>query len=218
LFVSGSEIGWDLDRATGPTAADRAFLNEQLHADFGSDVNDDAQTFSFVPVSDGIFAGNMSGQFDDGTKGTYYVAFPDVLTPLGPGAKAALRYASGIGGAAAVQYDGSFGGGKVVYFGFPFETIDSPALRNDYLSDVLKFFGMLEPPRLASPSIQLDRTIVTLTWSAIPGKHYQLQAKAGFSDVLWQNVGTVITANELNVTTTDTVTGTQKFYRVVMLD
>jgi hypothetical protein len=26
FFVSGSEIAWDLDRASGPTAADRAFF------------------------------------------------------------------------------------------------------------------------------------------------------------------------------------------------
>jgi len=35
LFVSGADLAWDLDRAAGPTAADRAFLNNWLHADFG---------------------------------------------------------------------------------------------------------------------------------------------------------------------------------------
>lgn len=139
LFVSGSEIGWDLDRASGPTAADRAFMNNQLHADFGTDANDDSGIYTVTAVADGIFAGNANAAYDDGTKGIYYVQTPDIILPQGTGAKAALYY-NGTNLPAAVQYDGSAGGGRVVYLSIPFETIATAANRTTVLTDILNFF------------------------------------------------------------------------------
>lgn len=146
LFVSGSEIAWDLDRDSGPTTADRAFLNNQLHADLNGNANDDSGIYNFTPVAGSIFAGNASGTFDDGSKGLYAVGFPDVLTPTGSGASAAINYTGG--GAAAIQYDGSAGGGRVVYLGFPFETITSSAVRAAYMADALTFFLSANPAAL----------------------------------------------------------------------
>src|SRR5205823_6699138 len=76
LFVSGSEFGYDLDRASGPTTADRNFYHNQLRAVF---FNDDANTYGFTPAGAGIFAGNAASGFDNGTRGTYNVDYPDVL-------------------------------------------------------------------------------------------------------------------------------------------
>jgi hypothetical protein len=140
LFVSGSEIGWDLDRASGPSAADRAFFNTHLHADFPADSYDDSQSYTVAPTATGIFAGRSNASFDDGSRGIYAVRYPDVLVPLGTGAIAALNYIGGTTGGAAIQYDGSAGGGKVVYLGFPFETITSATLRNQLMADALTFF------------------------------------------------------------------------------
>ena len=78
LFVSGAEIGWDLDRPSGPGTADRDFYHNQLRAAFSAD---DANIYAFAPSVSGIFTGNSNGGFDNGTHGTYNVAFPDVLTP-----------------------------------------------------------------------------------------------------------------------------------------
>jgi hypothetical protein len=47
-------------------------------------------------------------------------------------------------GAAAIQYDGSAGGGKLVYFGFPFETIADATRRNQYMADILAYFTARE--------------------------------------------------------------------------
>ncbi|MEO5801933.1 MAG: immunoglobulin domain-containing protein [Verrucomicrobiota bacterium] len=138
LFVSGSEIGWDLDRASGPTAADRTFYNTYLHSDFGSDTNDDSHVYTAIAVSGSIFNGRSSGVFDNGTKGIYWVQYPDILTPFGTGATPALYY-SGTTNVAAVQYS-SGGAGRVVYFGFPFETMTSATRQNEYMADILKFF------------------------------------------------------------------------------
>jgi hypothetical protein len=140
LFVSGSEIAWDLDRASGPSASDRAFFNNQLKADLASDANDNSQSYDLASAIGGIFASRASTTFDDGSRGIYWVQTPDVLTPFGPGSGAALNYSGNGNGAAAIQYDGSAGGGKVVYLGFPFETITSANRRNQYMADALTFF------------------------------------------------------------------------------
>lgn len=144
LFVSGSEIGWDLDRASGPTAGDRAFYNNQLHAEFGSNTNDDSGIYTVVATNNALFAGNGNATFDNGTKGIYWVQTPDILLPNGTGTRVALTY-TGTTNAAAIQYDGSAGGGRVVYLAFPFETITSSSLRNTYMADVLNF---LQPAKI----------------------------------------------------------------------
>jgi hypothetical protein len=163
LFVSGGEVGWDLDRASGPTAADRSFFHNQLHAAF---TNDNSTSYTVAPVAAGIFAGRANATFDDGSKGIYWVGYPDVVGPFGAGASVALNYTSGTGGAAAIQYDGSAGGGKVVYFGFPFETITSATRRNNYMADILNFFlAGLPPVIIAQPQSQTVKTGTNVTLS-----------------------------------------------------
>jgi hypothetical protein len=135
LFASGADIAFDLDRASGPTAADRNFLRNQLHAAFG---NDNATSYTTVPAGSGIFAARANASFDNGNNGIYWVQAPDVLTPFG-GAVSALNYSGGTGGAAAIQYEGAVGSGRVVLFGFPFETITSAARRAEYMTDILNF-------------------------------------------------------------------------------
>ncbi len=129
LFVSGSEIGWDLDNLNNG----RSFYNNQLHANY---VADDANSYSTVGVSGSIFDG-LSISFDDGSL-FYDVTYPDVISPVG-GATSALTYIGGTGGTAAIQYDGGQGG-DVVTFGFPFETITTGSGRADVMQRILDFF------------------------------------------------------------------------------
>ena len=129
LFVSGAEIGWDLD-AQGNGAA---FYNNSLHADY---VSDDANTYNVAGATGSIFEG-LSFSFDDGSL-FYDSQFPDVITELG-GATRALNYVGGSGGGAAIQYD-SGASTKLVNFGFPFETIATTSDRNAVFSRVLSFF------------------------------------------------------------------------------
>ena len=141
LFVSGAGIAHSLDRASGPSAADRAFFNNQLHADLASDANTNSASYTFIATNTAIFQGNSNGTIDDGTKGIYWVKSPEVLTPFGAGSTTAINYSGNPNGAAAIQYDGLAGGGRVVYLGFPFETITSAAVRDAYMSDALNFLG-----------------------------------------------------------------------------
>ncbi len=171
LFVSGADIAWDLDRGSGPTAADRAFLRNQLHAALNADTNNNSGIHTFAPANGSIFSGNSTGAFDDGNKGVYWVGSPDALTPTGTGASAAIMYPGLSGAAAGVLYDGSAGGGKVVYFGFPFETITSTSAREAYMADVLRFLS--RALRFAAPA--LTTRGVELRLDGEPGLTYAIE-------------------------------------------
>jgi hypothetical protein len=216
LFVSGAECGYDLDRSSGPTAADRNFYHNVLRAIYSSD---DANTHAFTPAASGIFTDNAASGFDNGTHGTYNVGYPDVLTPTN-GSIQAISYSGGLGGAAAVQYDGSLGGGKVVNFGFPFETITNSAARDAYMSDVLRFFGVLDPPALLPLQVNPAGDTLTLTWTASAGLKYRVQYKTNLSAPTWQTLGSDVTATNTTAVQTDSTvrSAPQRFYRVLLVD
>lgn len=213
LFVSGSEVAWDLDRDSGPTVADRAFLNNQLHADLNGNAYDDSGSYTFTPAAGSIFAGNASGNFDDGSKGIYAVGFPDALTPTGNGTIAALNYVGGIGGPAAVQYDGSAGGGRVVYFGYPFETITSASVRNACMADVLRFFS--KRPRFEELTVA-EGNALRLTLSGEPGLTYTILRSD--DSVAWTGFTNITTAS-VTAQFSDPTAGSanQRFYRAVLV-
>ena len=213
LLVSGSEIAWDLDRDSGPSAADRAFLNNVLRADLNGDTNDDAGTYVFTSPT-GIFTGNPGGRFDDGSFGIYNVQFPDRLTPVG--SQAAMLY-SGTANAAAIQYGDANTGSRLVYMGFPFEAITSAALRERYMFDVLRYFEVLAPPVIAQ--ITAAPPNVTLSWSSIPGVRYRVQYRSALGQGDWVDLSPDIVASGSTVSKTDsTAQPGQRFYRVLLLD
>jgi N-acetylmuramoyl-L-alanine amidase len=126
LFISGAEIGWHLDFV----GHDPGFYHTYLRAEYNGD---DAGTYQVSSVSGSLFDGLSSFRFD--AAGMYDPDYPDVIQPL-DGAEPALAYQGGTGGFAALQY--ANGCERLVYFGFPFETI-SPASRADVMGRVLDF-------------------------------------------------------------------------------
>jgi hypothetical protein len=148
LFASGSDIAYDLDRPSGPTAGDRSFLNNQLHASYSSD---NSSSYTANVAVGGIFAARAAATFDNGNSGIYAVKTPDALLAFG-GATAALNYSGGSGGIAALQFDGSTGSGRIVLFAFPFETITSATRRTEYMTDILNYLSQ-SPSTNAPPSI-----------------------------------------------------------------
>jgi len=188
LFVSGSEIAWDLDRNSGPTVGDRAFLNNILRVRLNGNTNDNSGSYAANAVGGNIFSGRASGIFDDGSRGLYWVGYPDILT-TNAGAKPALTY-SGVGyGSAAIQYDGSLGGGKLVYLGFPFETLTNATRRAEYMADILNFLYVPPTPAIEIESISLqpgDQLGLRLT--GVPG-FYVLESSTNLHNwLLWTNV------------------------------
>jgi hypothetical protein len=130
LFVTGSEIGWDLGRGNGVE-----FYKNTLGAKF---LKDSAGTHDVAGAGGGIFGG-MKLSFDDG-KLFYDVDSADVIAAEN-GAKPALTYANGAG-VAGVQIGAADGRGAVVMFAFPFETITTAENRAEVMKRVLDFFQM----------------------------------------------------------------------------
>lgn len=197
FFVSGAEIAWELNGTS--------FLSNYLHAALE---NDDAGTNYFSAVADSVFSGNPAGRFDDGTFGTYNVAYPDQLIPLN-NATPALVY-GGSTAAAGIQSSN-----RLVYFGFPFETITTAGAREAYMLDVLKYFDVLPKPVI----LEFDPHSTKLSWWAIPGKRYRVQYKTDLAAPVWNTVSGDVTAVGRLATKIDAgaVPG-QRFYRVVMLE
>ena len=140
LFISGSEIGWDL-QASG-SDSDINFYHNYFKADY---ISDDAQSYSISGQTDGIFSGISSVSFDDGLHGTYDVDYPDGIKPFG-GSMSNLHYDGPDyqnQGGAGIQYIGSFGEstalGGIVYLGFGFETIYPESARTTVMSAVLDY-------------------------------------------------------------------------------
>ncbi|HJQ78654.1 MAG TPA: fibronectin type III domain-containing protein [Lacipirellulaceae bacterium] len=139
LFVTGSEIAWDLDQQSGG----RAFYENTLKGNY---IADSAGTHTVAPAGGSIFAGLGNVGFSNGAAFSsldgqvYNVNSADVISPQA-GATAALNYGNG-SGAAAIQAAGSGGRGGVVMFGFPFEAITTAANRSAVIDRVFDFFGL----------------------------------------------------------------------------
>ncbi|MDX9780538.1 MAG: T9SS type A sorting domain-containing protein [bacterium] len=138
FFVSGSEIGWDLDNRG--TVADKDFVNNYLKAAF---VEDDAGSYSVSGAAGSVFAGMSLAFSDDGAEtGTFAEDYPDVLSSTG-GSVIAMKY--GNNKTAAVSYEGNAPGGdtpcKVLVMGFPFETVTTPFSKTELAGFILRFMG-----------------------------------------------------------------------------
>jgi len=131
LFVTGSEIGYDLDRGT---TGDQEFYNNYLKADY---VGDDANDYTVTGLTGTIFEG-LSFSYGQ----TYVEDYPDYINAYG-GSTVCLDYSSSKH--AGVQYQGIFGSGtaegRLVHIGFPWETIGSEGARDQIISRTMGFFG-----------------------------------------------------------------------------
>jgi hypothetical protein len=206
LFVSGAEIAWDLDRPSGPTTADRNFFHNQLHAAY---IADSSSSWNFSASAASLFAGNPNGTFDDGSKGIYLVGFPDVIAPTNYGAWAAVNYSNVVSGAAGIFYNGTAGGGKVVYLGFPFETITSATARNAYLAGVLDFFNA-GPLKFAADPLLVGNQ-VRLAMSGAAGV-YQLQTAAVLN--VWGSVANLTNTSGVLLFTNSPANAPVRFFRL----
>jgi hypothetical protein len=81
-------------------------------------------------------------------------------------------------------------------------------------SDLSSFAPCGERPFL---SIARAGTNVVLSWTAEPGRAYRLETNAVLGTALWTNAGPNITATASAVSITNSVLGSQKFYRVRLL-
>ncbi len=143
LFVSGSEIGYDL--VAKGNNNDKAFYRDYLKAEY---VMDRVPTYTTTGLGGGIFTGLSNLTFDDGNHGTYNVDYPDGIRPAS-GAVQNLQYKGfdpAVYGGAGIQYEGTFGSsstpGKLVYLAVGFETFYPASTRDTLLTRIMEFFAV----------------------------------------------------------------------------
>ncbi len=147
LFVSGSEIAWDLDYKG--SSSDKNFIWNFLKMKYIDDApgNSPGAHYQVSIQPNSIFDGMNSFYFDNGTHGTIDVKYPDVVKGVN-GGKACLLYAGydSSYGCSGIYFNGIFNGGnaeaKIISLGFPFETIYPEEIRNEIIGNTLFFFGI----------------------------------------------------------------------------
>lgn len=135
LFVTGSEIAWDLDYKG--SVEDKNFYHDYLKAVFLEDGSIGRSPASGLQMTD----------FSD-IKLTYGVVypedFPDVISPTG-GSVLVFKYNQG--SSAGIAYKGTFGGngamGAVMHIGFPLETVHDKEEIKLFFRKLLKYFDFI---------------------------------------------------------------------------
>ena len=143
LFVSGSEIGYDLSEKGNVN--DQLFFENYLKAKYIADAAGGKQgTYGATGVS-GTLMGDIAFSFDNGSNGTYDVDWPDGIKP-GVNSETILKFDNvdyEANGGAGVSYLGGFDGspisGGLVYLSIGFETIYPKEKRNNVMARILDY-------------------------------------------------------------------------------
>ncbi len=127
LFLSGQEIGWELNDEGG--AAYQWYQN-YLHANF---VNDDANQNTVNGIAGDPISDGMSLALTPAMN-----PYPDVISPRDGAATPTFNYGSGTQRAGLKVDTGAY---RLVYLGFGFETITTQANRDLLTQRVLNWLG-----------------------------------------------------------------------------
>lgn len=137
LFVSGTDIGFDLDSDSNQSDPKSVFFNTCLKADY---VSDSTNTLLMKGVQGTIFKDIAGIALDNGDYGTYCVYSPDVLRVFN-GSRSAITDNSG-SMITGIQFNDDY---RLVYFSFPFETIINADTRNETMNRIITFFISTNP-------------------------------------------------------------------------
>jgi hypothetical protein len=69
----------------------------------------------------------------------------------------------------------------------------------------------------AFQSVLLTNNVITLTWTTSASQQYKIQYKTALTQAGWNDLGSPITATGATTSTTDSLTNSQRYYRVVWL-
>ncbi len=199
LFVSGSEIGWDLGNKGSD--ADKSFYADYLKASF---VSDDAGVSAVAGVENTALD---SCSFYIGQ--TYEEDYPDVIAVNG-GSTLCMKYSNDKG--AGVQYSGYFidstSIGKVIYLSFPLETTADNESFNSVITKAINYFSSVsvnvndidEPvssfslsqnyPNPFNPVTKIKYTIPAFLPSPYQGEGARVRLKV--YDILGNEVATLV--------------------------
>ncbi len=185
LFVNGSEIAWDLDNKG--SASDKNFINNYLKTQYVNDApnGQSAIFYGCTPMATQMFNTISPFNFDNGTHGTYNVKYPDVVGGVNGGLNS-FYYTGLPTNYAGVIYSGLFPSGsvpgKLVYLGFPFETIYPELTRKNLMQKVLEYFEPLQIPSItASGNLEFcENDSVTLSTAQDFEFSYQWKKNGNF--------------------------------------
>lgn len=146
LFVSGSELAWDLDYKG--SSSDKQFISNYLKIKYIADApNNSPQTYYQASLLvNTVFNDFSTINFDNGSHGSIDVKWPDVIQGTN-GGKSFLTYEGfdSSYGSAGIYYEGMFPSGtkigKIVCMGFPLETIYKAESRTALMGDILDFYS-----------------------------------------------------------------------------
>jgi hypothetical protein len=146
LFVSGSEIAWDLDYKG--SVSDKSFIWNFLKMKYIADApnSQSGVYYSAGPIDNSFVSGMPQFFFDNGTHGTINVLWPDLVKAIN-GAKSFMKFANvdTSSGVCGVYYEGLFPNGsqpgKVVCLTFPFEAIYPDSIRTELMSKILTYLN-----------------------------------------------------------------------------
>lgn len=137
LFISGSEIGYDLGRSGRPG---KEAYNQYLKAEYKGD---DSGIHSCSGAPGTVFEG-LEFNYGEITEDTYVEDWPDYIAPVN-GGETALYYLNSSKNA-AVCYSGKFENGapegQLVHFAFTWETIYPRESRALVMARILNYFGL----------------------------------------------------------------------------
>ncbi|VAX16476.1 hypothetical protein MNBD_IGNAVI01-2052, partial [hydrothermal vent metagenome] len=145
LFVSGSEIGWDLDYKGD--SQDKDFYNNYLKAKYISD--DAANPTTVVGLDNSALEGCSMyiGQ-------TYDEDYPDEISEIN-GSTICMKYGNGKN--AGVQYSGGFGtsaeNGKLIYLAFPLETTANDSSFDQVIRGAYDYFSTTVSVETSKPEV-----------------------------------------------------------------
>jgi hypothetical protein len=140
LFISGSEIGYDLGRSGRPDIALYNTIFKALYA------GDDSGVRSCTGSSGSLFDG-ITFTFGAATEDTYLEDFPDYITPYN-GSQTVLLYQNTTK-VAGISFIGLFTPEsslpcRLIYFAFPFETIYPFQSRISVMDKILGYFLVMD--------------------------------------------------------------------------
>jgi hypothetical protein len=149
LFITGQEIGWELNDLGG---AAYAWYQNYLHATF---VLDDTNRYNLTGVGGDPISNGMAITIQGGD-GANNQVYPDAITPIN-GASTIFTYNG-------TAYNGGLrvdtGVYKVVYLGFGYEAISTQANRRLLMQRIMEWFGLV-PAAAEDASVLPSRISLT---------------------------------------------------------
>ncbi len=143
LFISGSEIGYDLEEQGSNT--DKDFYRNYLKANYISDAAGGYQgVYSGYGLPNTIFNDIEYINYDNGNQGTYNVDWPDGIKPIGGASLCAAFTGTDYNtvGGMGIEYEGTFGLsnfiGGLVYLTVGFEAIYPESKRIELMFKIIE--------------------------------------------------------------------------------